>query len=278
MTFWEALQHRIDRLGFAGWQTRRLVAVILLAAIFVIDQLLVNGWIRTTSLRGWSLLVALVWDEWANVRAGAILTALTVFLAFVNLYIKISIQAPKIQRRLRPVVFLNVPFAIYVALYWLLSLSAYLFFFAGTEGPWLAHVLAASLIGIGVGNADIKFGGLSLLPLAEFLQSLEAVAQAGLSVHINEHDIAKRASLRDRLSASASVNVLVRELLLLADVADAAGRTRLEQRIEELRRLAGKEDAIFRALLAKDIVAASEENAQRLIDLPVSVRFPRTTP
>ncbi len=190
---------------------------------------------------------------------------LTIFLAFVNLYMKIAVKAPNIQRRLRPTVFLNTPFAAYLGVYLLLSALAYVFFFEDIEGPWLLPVAAAALLGIGVGNADIKFGGFSLLPLADFLQGLEAVAQAGISTQVQELDIAKRASLRDRLAATVHVSVLERECRLQGVE---------QEHLEKLRDLAGVSESTFAALLAREIVVKSELNAQRLIRLPTVARYP----
>ena len=155
----------------------------------------------------------LLFAERSDVRVILLLPICTLLLAFSNLYLKISIRAPNIQRRLTAGSFVNLPFAIYFAVYLLLSILAYTFLHNKITN-WFVSIVLAAIVGIGAANADIKFGGMSLQPLAEFLQSLEAVVEAGISTNLNELDIAKRASLRDRL-ASVPKDRLERECIFL---------------------------------------------------------------
>jgi hypothetical protein len=182
---------------------------------------------------------------------------------------KISLQAPNIQRRLSPSVFLNTPFIIYLGIYLLLATLAYTFLFPDLQGWWFVPVAASALLGIGVGNADIKFGGFSLLPLAEFLQGLEVVAQAGISYGVNEKDIEQRASLRDQLADDVATEVLERECRLLG--LD-------EPKLQEFKVQSASSDATYRGLLAREIVSRSEANAHRIIALPLAQRFPPKAP
>lgn len=251
--------------SWARRRTRTVTVAVLLIALSLFDWLVIDGWISRTAIEGWARLLSLAADDWPATRTVLGLVFLTCFLAFVNLYMKIAIKAPQIQRRLRPMVFANTPFAAYLGVYLLLSALAYIFLFENIEGPWLVPVAAAALLGIGVGNADIKFGGFSLLPLAEFLQGLEAVAQVGISEQVQELDIAKRASLRDQLAAKVEVSVLERECRMLG----------MEQaELDKLKQVAEGNNPTFAALLAREIVRNSELNAQRLIDLPHYARRP----
>jgi len=260
----EALRDFVRAHSFA------VTLLIVLGIAWWVDVRFLASALREQTTRGLTILVELLLTEWATVRIVLLLPLLTVFLAFANLYLKISLRAPDIQRRLRPPVFWNVPFSIYVGVYMLLAILAY-FAFAQKLGNWFIEVTAAALLGIGIGNADIKFGGFSLLPLAEFLQGLEAVVEAGISREVNEFDIAKRSWLRDRLAELVPLEVLERECRIL-------GYT--DQQLEELRKSAGLDilppDAFqnnYKGVLAREIVKTSEANARRLIEESIPPRF-----
>ena len=260
----EALRDFVRAHSFA------VTLLIVLGIAWWVDVRFLASALREQTTRGLTILVELLLTEWATVRVVFLLPLLTVFLAFANLYLKISLRAPDIQRRLRPPVFWNVPFSIYVGVYMLLAILAY-FAFAQKLGNWFIEVTAAALLGIGIGNADIKFGGFSLLPLAEFLQGLEAVVEAGISREVNEFDIAKRSWLRDRLAELVPLEVLERECRIL-------GYT--DQQLEELRKSAGLDilppDAFqnnYKGVLAREIVKTSEANARRLIEESIPPRF-----
>jgi hypothetical protein len=140
--------------------------------------------------------------------------------------------------------------------YLLISVLAFTYLRGSAENVFLA-VVAASLIGVGLGNADVKFGGISLLPLAEFLQNLEDVVRVGIGVELSELDVAKRARLRDDLVRRVPAEVLVRECRILGVAAE---------RLEEIAAQAGDDEETLAGLLAREIVAQSEANANRLID------------
>jgi len=232
-----------------------LVVVVTLLLALAIDYFVVafSMWSTGTSA------IASLW-AWFNGLTDPEpwfgLVALTFFLAFANLYLKIALQAPNLQRRLRPSVFLNVPFAIYCSVYLLISILAFTYLRGTADNPFVA-VVAASLIGIGLGNADVKFGGFSLLPLSEFLQGLEGVVQVGIGVELSELDVAKRARLRDDLARLVPIRALERECRILGVPDD-----RLREMFEQV----GDDDDTKAGLLAREIVAQSEANARRITD------------
>jgi hypothetical protein len=227
------------------------IVVVLLALDYVVAG---SFYVRTAARWGagvWSWISAQT-----DARAWGALVVLTIFLAFANLYLKIALQAPDLQRRLRPAIFFNLAFAIYCSVYLLISVLAFTYLRGSAENVFLA-VVAASLIGVGLGNADVKFGGISLLPLAEFLQNLEDVVRVGIGVELSELDVAKRARLRDDLVRRVPAEVLVRECRILGVAAE---------RLEEIAAQAGDDEETLAGLLAREIVAQSEANANRLID------------
>lgn len=238
---------------------RRHRGLLLLAAIVIallaIDYLAAGSALARATAgwagAAWSWLIAR-----NDARAWGLLVVLTVFLAFANLYLKIALQAPNLQRRLRPAVFWNIAFSIYCSVYLLISVLAFSYLRATADNVFVA-VVAASLIGIGLGNADVKFGGISLLPLAEFLQNLEDVVRVGIGVELSELDVAKRARLRDDLVRLVPLDVLERECRILEVSAE---------RMQEIAARAGDDAETLAGLLAREIVAQSEANANRLID------------
>lgn len=205
------------------------------------------GWARGA----WSWMIAQT-----DAPSWAALVALTIFLAFANLYLKIALQAPDLQRRLRPAIFFNLAFAIYCSVYLLISVLAFTYLRDTAENVFLA-VVGASLIGVGLGNADVKFGGISMLPLAEFLQNLEDVVRVGIGVELSELDVAKRARLRDNLVRFVPTEVLQRECRILGVSAE---------RLEEISAQTAGDVETLAGLLAREIVTQSEANANRLID------------
>lgn len=219
---------------------------------------IVDRWYLGASLErylGHQLYIAVgrLFAEQSDVRVILLLPICTLLLAFSNLYLKISIRAPNIQRRLTAGSFFNLPFVIYFAVYLLLAILAYTFLH-GKITNWFVNIVLAAIVGIGAANADIKFGGMSLQPLAEFLQSLEAVVEAGISTNLNELDIAKRASLRDRL-ASVPKDRLERECIFLGltttDLSALQSKT--------------SDDATYIGLLCIEVIKKSEANAWRLL-------------
>lgn len=232
--------------------------LVLAGAVLVLLALdyLVAGWAATRRVAGWATASWSWLGGQSDARAWALLVALTVFLAFANLYLKTALQAPNLQRRLRPAVFWNIAFSIYCSVYLLISVLAFSYLRATADNVFVA-VIAASLIGIGLGNADVKFGGISLLPLAEFLQNLEDVVRVGIGVELSELDVAKRARLRDDLVRLVPLEVLERECRILEISAE---------RMQEITARAGDDAETRAGLLAREIVAQSEANANRLID------------
>jgi hypothetical protein len=184
------------------------------------------------------------------------LALLTMFLALANLYLKISTRAPDLQRLLSLRFFRNFAFLIYFSVYLFLAFLAF-HYFLEKNTDWMLAVAGAALAGITAANADIKFGGFSLQPLATFLAALEAVVEASISTQLNESNIARRASLRDELCASFAADRLEQECILIghtqADL-DAQGAT-----------AGGKATGTYKGLLAVLIIVNSEANARRLI-------------
>lgn len=235
-------------------RTAVVVAAIAIIAL-LIDQFFAGAAMRQMVVRGWTG-VRTWFGELSEPEPWLALVALTLFLAFANLYLKIALQAPKLQRRLRPPVFFNMPFAIYCSVYLLISVMAFTLL-RGTAGNDFVAVVSASLIGIGLGNADVKFGGFSLLPISEFLQGLEGVVQAGIGVELSELDVAKRARLRDDLASTVPLAALERECRFLGVTAET---------FANILDISGDDEATAAGLLAREIVARSEANARRIID------------
>jgi hypothetical protein len=204
----------------------------------------------------WTRLMALP----ASLSGGGLdvfllLPAVTLLLAFANLYLKISTRAPALQRLLKPGAFANMPFAVYFAVYFLLAAFSYTFF-GDKLGSHFAKIVVPALVGIGAANADLKFGGFNLQPFADFLQGLEAVVEAGISSRMNDLAIAKRASLRDELVEQADTPRLERECNLLGVA---------PQTLQTLHATANGDDVTYRGLLAGEIIKVSEADAWRLV-------------
>ena len=231
-----------------------LVFACLVLLAWVLDRWRFDGVLERKFSRVVIVGIGSLFSAQADFRVIILLPLATLFLAFSNLYLKISLRAPNIQRRLRPSSFASFPFSIYFGVYLLLAILAYTFL-GGKVSDWFVRMLLAALIGIGAANADIKFGGMSLQPLAEFLQSLEAVVEAGLSTNLNELDIAKRASLH-QLVAEVSKERLERECILL-------GLTPTD--LQALQTRASNNDATYIGLLSIEVIKKSEANAWRLV-------------
>jgi hypothetical protein len=187
----------------------------------------------------------------------SLLALLTLFLAFANLYLKVSTRAPDLQRRLSLRFFRNFAFLIYFSIYLFLALLAFHFFLEKNDS-WVLAAAGAALAGITAANADIKFGGFSLQPLAEFLAALEAVVEASISTQLIEFNIARRASLRDRLVGSFNAARLEQECILIGHPRSVLN--------DQLALAGGTPNDVYKGLLAVLIIINSEANAHRLID------------
>jgi hypothetical protein len=243
---------------------QRIVGVLLRhLGLIAIAILLVGGWwydahFLNSRYAGylWSRLVAQLGGlRGNNLDVVLLLPPITLLLAFSNIYLKISTRAPALQRLLKPGAFLNMPFAVYFLVYFLLAAFSYTLFGSKLTSHF-AKILVPALVGIGAANADLKFGGFSLQPFAEFLQGLEAVVEAGISSRMNDLSIAKRASLRDQLVEQASTQRLERECNLLG----VAGQT-----LQTLKAIANGDDLTYRGLLSGEIIKLSEADAWRLV-------------
>ena len=236
----------------AGW----IVFLAFLGGVWLVNRFYYNGsWQQYLSEGIADLWIWLTRDP-QSTWSGLLLFATTLFLAYANLYLKISVRSPNLQRRLSPRVFANIPFVLYFGVYFTLAVLARVFFLKQVQ-PWYVAILAAALIGIGAANTDIKFGGFSVQPLAEFLRSLETVVEAGIGTLINELDIAERSALRDQLASLIDQEVLERECRILGIV---------QSSLDNLKNLAGGDAGTYNGLLASELVRNSEANARRLID------------
>lgn len=244
--------------------TRRLLLPPLLLLLILVVLYFARGENLTGQLRG-AYRAALSWDaSLLNWRlAWAALVPLTLFLAFTNLYLKITMQAPKLN--LRPSTFINIPFTLYVTSYLFLSALGLLVLEDLARQNWFAGAIAASALGISVGNADVQFGGFKLLPLYEFLQGLEEMSKARLSIRAQELDVARRSRLRDRLAIRVPKDDLLRECKL---------QNVEEERLAEIEEKAGEDDRLHRSLLAREIIANSEPNAERMVHSEHVLRWP----
>jgi len=238
---------------------RRLGRFVLLAILLLLFGL--DGYFNSfaVSLWCWRTLTSLggLSDSARRfLRNYSALVVLTLFLAFANLYLKISTRAPDLQRRLGLRHFRNFPFLIYFCVYFFLAMLAF-HFFLEKNANWSVAVAGAALAGITAANADIKFGGFSLQPLSDFLAALEAVVEASISTRLNESNIAQRASLRDQLISLFDAPRLEQECILI-------GHTRAE--LDAQATLAGDHtNDTYKGLLAVLIIVNSEANARRLI-------------
>jgi len=242
-----------------AWLSRRAAWIVFI--IVVVGSWLINRYYYGGSWQSYAKQAGVSLWDWLtrnpqSTWSGLLLFAMTLFLAYANLYLKISVRAPNLQRRLSPRVFVNVPFVLYFGVYLTLAVLARVFFLRDVE-PWYVAILGSALIGIGAANTDIRFGGFNVQPLAEFLRSLEAVVEAGIATLINELDVAKRSGLRDQLASLIDPADLERECLILGIV---------QADLDKLKALAGADRATYNGLLARELVKTSEANAWRLID------------
>jgi hypothetical protein len=238
---------------FAFRHSGALATIVILVGSWALDRLYFGAWLERYLGHELPIAASRLFAEQSDMRVILLLPICTLLLAFSNLYLKISIRSSNIQRRLTAGSFVNLAFAIYFAVYLLLAILAYAFLH-GKISNWFVNIVLAAIVGIGAANTDIKFGGMSLQPLAEFLQSLEAVVEAGMGTDLNELDIAKRASLRDRL-ASVPKARLERECIFLG------------MATTDLATLQSKasDDATYVGLLCIEIIKKSEANAWRLL-------------
>ena len=246
---------RASIIFFARRHRAAIIVAATAAVALLADHFLAGAAMRGLAVRSWG--AARAWfDGLTEPEPWLALAALTVFLAFANLYLKIALQAPNLQRRLRPPLFFTMPFAIYCSVYLLISIMAFTMLRDTIDSTFVA-VVSASLLGIGLGNADVKFGGFSLLPISEFLQGLEGVVQASIGVELSELDVAKRARIRDDLAGVVPLDALRRECRFLGVE---------EQTFAKIQETAGDDQATEAGLLAREIVGRSEANALRIID------------
>jgi hypothetical protein len=202
---------------------------------------------------------------WGRVAPFLLLPVFVLFLAFVNLYLKISTGAPDLVGRLRPGAFKGLPFAIYFGVYFLLSALFFLLYYwpklmlPDPKAPqnWFVAVVFSALVGIGLANADLKFGGFNLQPLSQFLSALEAVVEASISRDVTAQRIATNAALRDSLVENVADNKLQAECILL-------GLTQAE--LANLVATAKGDTNILKGLMAAEIIKRSEPDARRLIE------------
>jgi hypothetical protein len=251
-----------------SWLSRHAGSLALLGvltAVWIVDRSYYNSRIAVWFWGCWTQFGTWAAANWSRTEVVVGLPLLTLFLGFANLYLKISVRAESIQRQLRPRVFLSIPFAVYFGAYLLLTILAYLALKNTIQSTFVA-IIASALIGIGAANADVKFGGFSVQPLAEFLRGLEAVVESGISGRIGELDIASRAELRDELAKRIDIEVLERECILLGMTAEE---------IAALKQKANNNANTLRGLMAVEIVKKSEPNAKRLVAeaLPERLRW-----
>ncbi|HEV2962850.1 MAG TPA: hypothetical protein VG649_13555 [Candidatus Angelobacter sp.] len=241
--------------GFIFRHALFLTIIALILLCWMLDRLYLNASVGSYLSRLIVTALRSVFAGQADGRVIILLPITTLFLAFANLYLKISVRAPDIQRRLRTGAFRSFPFAVYFGVYLLLAILAYIFLL-GKVSNWFVGTILASIVGIAAANADIKFGGMSLQPLAEFLKALEAVVEAGISTNLNELDIAKRASLRDQLVRDVPKQRLEREYILLG---------LLQPDLQTLQSKAADDENIYKGLLSIEVIKKSEVNAWRLL-------------
>ena len=254
-----------DKPRFPWLQRNRFSILFLLCLIlaWAIDYFPLSAVVEKTVL-GW--IMSWVRSDsftWRNVGPFVLLPVFVLFLAFVNLYLKISTDAPDLLGRLRPGAFKGLPFAIYFGVYMLLSALFFLLYYGpklhDPKSPpnWFVAVIFSALVGIGLANADLKFGGFNLQPLSKFLSALEAVVEATISRDVNELRIARNAALRDSLASRVDDKKLVAECILLGLV---------QADLDKLENIANKDEGIMKGLLAAEIIKRSEPDARRLID------------
>ena len=261
----EPTKSKFPRLIFE-WLRRHSVGLIFLACVllaYAIDYFLLNRAIQSTVvgwIRAWVNSPSFTWG---NVAPFVLLPVFVLFLAFVNLYLKISTGAPDLLGRLRPGAFMVLPFTIYVGVYLLLSAIFFLLYYLpklhDPKSPpnWFVAILFSALVGIGLANADLKFGGFSLQPLSKFLSALEAVVEASISRDVNELRIATNAALRDSLVTRVDDKKLEAEFILL-------GLT--QEDLAKLKTLANTDARILKGLIAAEVIKRSEPDARRLIE------------
>jgi hypothetical protein len=249
-----------------AWFRRHTLSLGLLSCLLVVyavDCFLLKRGIQN-AVAGWiSFWVHSPGFTWGNVAPFVLLPVFVLFLAFVNLYLKISTDAPDLLGRLRPSAFKGLPFAIYFGVYFLLSAIFFLLYYwpklHDPKSPtnWFVAVIFSALVGIGLANADLKFGGFNLQPLSKFLSALEAVVEASISRDVNELRIASNAALRDSLVRKVGANKLQAECILL-------GLTQPE--LANLVSIATNDNEILKGLMAAEIIKRSEPDARRLIE------------
>src|SRR6266849_4617673 len=122
---------------------------------------------------------------------------------------------------------------------------------------WFVAVVFSALVGIGLANADFKFGGFNLQPLSQFLSALEAVVEASISRDVTALRIATNAALRDSLVERLDDKKLEAECILL-------GLTQTE--LGALNATAKSDPTILKGLMAAEIIKRSEPDARRLIE------------
>ncbi len=241
-----------------------LIFLGCLALAYALDNFLLRGAIQNAVL-GW------IWSwvhstsfTWGNVAPFVLLPLFVLFLAFVNLYLKISTGAPDLLGRLRPGAFKGLPFAIYFGVYFLLSALFFLLYYwpkmhdpRAAPPNWFVAVVFSALVGIGLANADFKFGGFNLQPLSQFLSALEAVVEASISRDVTALRIATNAALRDSLVERLDDKKLEAECILL-------GLTQTE--LGALNATAKSDPTIMKGLMAAEIIKRSEPDARRLIE------------
>lgn len=250
------------------WLRRHAFWLIFLGCwgvAYAIDALLLGHAVQKAVL-GW------LWDlvhspafTWGRVAPFFLLPVFVLFLAFVNLYLKISTGAPDLLGRLRPGAFRGLPFAIYFGVYFLLSALFFLLYYwpklmqPDPKAPqnWFVAVVFSALVGIGLANADLKFGGFNLQPLSQFLSALEAVVEASISRDVTAQRIASNAALRDSLVENVADNKLQAECILL-------GVTQAE--LANITTTAKGDGNILKGLMAAEIIKRSEPDARRLIE------------
>lgn len=241
-----------------------LIFMVCLVLAYAVDYFLLKRAIQNTVI-GWIMSwVHSAAFTWGNVAPFVLLPLFVLFLAFVNLYLKISTDAPDLLGRLRPGAFKGLPFAIYFGVYFLLSALFFLLYYwpklHDPKAPppnWFVAVVFSALVGIGLANADLKFGGFNLQPLSKFLSALEAVVEASISRDVNELRIATNAALRDSLVRTVEDNKLQAECILL-------GLTQAE--LANLVAIAKSDTNILKGLMAAEIIKRSEPDARRLIE------------
>ena len=250
----------------AAWFKRHRFAIVFWGCVVLawgVDHYLLGGGILSTIIASAKSWVYGSSFTWRNVGPYVLLPLFVLFLAFANLYLKISTDAPDLLGRLRPGAFKGLPFTIYFGVYFLLSMLFFLLYYGpklhDPKSPpnWFVAVIFSALVGIGLANADLKFGGFNLQPLSKFLSALEAVVEATISRDVNELRIATNAALRDSLAGHVDDNRLRAECILL-------GLTQND--LNNLSTAANNDAAILKGLMAAEIIKRSEPDARRLIE------------